>query len=286
MPEPAFKTGSIHIIDSLPAGGLRTGENAFEEAQTLGFSLQPNIGVHYWREPRSSDVINRLATIADTVVATARAPIIHFEAHGSTEGLQTSSGEFLGWEDLRIPLAKINILCRLNLLVLVEACDGEALAKVVQLTDRAPVWGLIGPKRPVSFGEIDDANRAFYRTMARTKDGALALRAMNETVKAADNPFSFIGAEMMFRAVMKRYFKEMCTSGMIEQRADKVIAEFINSGANAEVVGSLRTSLRDHIGDHRALFDAVRSRFFFTDLCPDHEQRFRTLFEDCAPPES
>ena len=137
MADPAFKTGAIHLIDSMRPGGVRTGENAFEEAQTLGFSLRPIIQVHHWREPGPGEILRRLANTAESITLTSRAPIIHFEAHGTTEGLETASGEFLSWANLKGPLTRINVICRLNLLVLVSACDGEGLAKVIQLTDRA-----------------------------------------------------------------------------------------------------------------------------------------------------
>ena len=96
-------------------------------------------------QPRDT-FLNRLASIVADVRASGRAPIIHIETHGTSDetGLVLSSGEFVPWSALKGLLTTINITCRLNLLVVLAACNGWGLLEIVQATDRAPLWGIWG----------------------------------------------------------------------------------------------------------------------------------------------
>src|SRR5713101_2280803 len=134
---------AVHIIESLRTNDLKTGARLRDR---LGAVVeQPGVGlpVRFWREPTKAGFLDRLRQIAAEVRSPGQAPIIDLQTHGSVDGLQVTSHEIVTWSELKAPLTEINVLCRLNLLVLVGACDGEALLHALQAPDRAPVWGLI-----------------------------------------------------------------------------------------------------------------------------------------------
>jgi hypothetical protein len=105
------------------------------------------VPVRFWREPTKAGLLDRLRLIAADVRNTGQAPIIDLQTLGDLDRLQVTSCERVTWSDLKAPLIEINVACGLNLLVLVGACDGEALLRVLEAHDRAPVWGLIGVRR-------------------------------------------------------------------------------------------------------------------------------------------
>jgi hypothetical protein len=283
MGNSGLKIGSVHLIESLPQGDLRTGERLFEDLEPRARAMQPALECHFWRESTRDGILNRLAAIVADVRATGRAPIVHIETHGITDetGLIVSSGEFVPWSALKAPLTTINVTCRLNLLVVLAACNGRALLEIVQITDRAPVWGLIGPNRIVTAGEIEDAHRAFYRTFFETRDGGVAWRAMNATIQSPSPTFSLFGAEAIFRYVMAGYLAAQCTGEVLAERKARIAATLIEQGFTPDRLRVAEPVLWAYLEDHQARFDEVKRHLFFADLCTDHDRRFTVSLDEC-----
>lgn len=284
MKSTIVRSGSVHILETLRPGDLRTGERLFDWLQPAAAAMNPAIESHFWRESTAAGVFGRLQHVLDDVRQTGRAPILHIEAHGSPEGIETTSGELLTWEALKQPLTSINTTCRLNLIVLLAACDGADLGRVVQLTDRAPVWAIIGPRRPVCDDELEDADRAFYRTLFSTRNGGAAWRAMNDAIKGGDRPFLLLHSETMFKWIMEGYFKTYCSEEALLLRDAKSIAiaeDLARRGADPLSLTEAHEAYRAFIRDHRGRFDEVRNRFFMCDLCPENDDRFEVSFEEC-----
>ena len=237
--------------------------------------------MHFWREATRAAFVGRLEYIAADVRLRRLAPVLQIEAHGSGEGLYLTSDECVTWSDLKGPLTEINVLSRLNLLVLVGACDGADLTKIIQPSDRAPVWGLIGPLRVVTAGEIEDAHTAFYRTLFSTGDGGPAWRAMNAAIEKADSPFQFISAEFMFREVMRTYFTKLCSKEALAQRMDRLVETMKSDGVPQQALPVFAAMLRERLLDHPSFFDRLKERFFHQDLCPEHAARFAVSLGEC-----
>jgi hypothetical protein len=166
----AVQLGAVHIIESLRPGDLETGRRLCDIVKPLADSSKPQLQVHFWRESTRAGLLERLEHIAADVRQSGRAPVVQIETHGGLTGLQVSSHEVIPWSDLKGLFTAVNTTCRLNLLVLLGACDGAGLVEIIQAVDRAPAWAVIGPRRGVTAREIDDAHRAFYRTLFSTKD--------------------------------------------------------------------------------------------------------------------
>jgi len=280
--------GSIYILESLPAGDLRTGERLRDSIEDQARAASPGILTHYLRVQTGAALFEHLSAIRSDVVTTGRSPILHLEAHGAADesGLVLASRELIPWARLTAPLTAINITCRLNLLVVVAACNGRWLLEILQLTDRAPVWGLIGPNRVVNAGEIELATSAFYRTLLSERDGGVAWRAMNAAVDADTKPFSFFSASAAFRFVFGSYLATEGTPDALERRRRAIIARLESDGLSPDIVRAGEPAVAEYIGDHRARFEEAKGHFFFTDLCPDHNERFPVTLDDCRLPSS
>ncbi len=249
-PSRGVGIGAIHIIESLRPEDRETGRSLDQSLKGQLATLNSSISVHFWREPTKQALFERLALIAEHVRSTGRSPVVHFEMHGDHEGLQLTSGELIDWQDLKPALTRINVTSRLNLLVVVQACYGQWILQVVQPTERAPIWGLIGPSRELFPYEVDAGNLAFYSALLKTRDGGAAWEAMNASIPAGDAPFTCLVVEEMFCAVFSEYLKEHFSDRPLQ--------------------------------DHRAFFDDLKSHFFLVDLCEDHSERFPMSFEECG----
>ncbi len=276
----------IFILESL-AGGFarRTGTRLYEMVEPVATASNRQVAVHHFAIETQRDLFDRLLAIAAETADSGRTPILHLETHGSPEGLQLASGEFVTWEHLRPALTDLNIATHLNLVVIVAACDGLDLLRILQPTHRATARIIIGPNRPLTNGEVDRANRAFYTTLFDTFDLFFAYSAMNDTIELPSETrkelFSTMSAEQMFAAVMRGYFREFGAPQKVAARIEGLIAQLALRGVGpAELARRGAIGLAE-LGNHRAHFQEYLERFFFIDLQPDNRERFNISFEQC-----
>lgn len=91
-------------------------------------------------------------------------------------------------------------------------------------------------------------------------------------------PFVAVKAEDYFRAVVNDYFEVHCSEERLDERAAAQVAK-----AMAEGHPDRTTELRAVLEDHKRLFEWMRTKFFFTDICPENRGRFPVAFEECFP---
>jgi len=165
---------TVHIVETLRPGDSLTGRHLFKDIQTLAASVSSPVTVQHSTVQTHAEFLDLLRSIAHDSHAYGHSLVLHIEAHGSPDGIQVSSGEFLAWSEFKTELTAINEISKLNLLVIIEACDGINLLQIIEVTDRAPVRVVIGPNRQVTEDEIDRANIAFYRTLFNGGDAVAA----------------------------------------------------------------------------------------------------------------
>ena len=205
--EPRIYFDIVHIIETLRPGDCRTGQQLFEDLDPIISRATRQVTPRFSPVRSRAEFLELLGSIAEDARLHSHSPILHIEAHGSSSGIQTSSGECLTWTEFKAELTTINEISGLNLLVILAACDGANMVSIIQPVDRAPVRALIGPKRSVSAGEIERASLAFYRTLFDAGDVRTAWRAMNDAVAPDRLTFAVFTAEHMFRYVMHHYLK-------------------------------------------------------------------------------
>jgi hypothetical protein len=274
---------AVYIIESLPDGDFKTGRDLFEiSIYPLGAikeGLDTNLG-----QPRSkSEFFKELSSIIDNCEINARSPILHIDAHGNNEGIATASMEFITWAELKPFLCKLNEISGLNLLVVMAACNGMDLAKVILPTDRAPVWGIIGPQTAVKAGRVLDGFKAFYSKFFEAYDGIAALNCLNCSPDAKGSEFKFCNAEFFFMAVYKRYLNSLCTEEAITARAERMLKEIgggrlLHPNDENRIIKDLKNLL---ITTQEFYFERHKRHFFMMDIIKENEKRFDITPEQC-----
>jgi len=96
---------------------------------------------------KSAQLFDLLEEIADNVKKHDEMPLLHFETHGSKEGL-TLTNAYVSYIELLPDLRKINVLTCNNLFIIVAACQGVYLRDILipSLGEAAPFWGVCGPR--------------------------------------------------------------------------------------------------------------------------------------------
>ena len=269
---------SVHIIESL--GEYHTGRRLFEDLEPIIGTATPQVTPHFNAVRSRAEFRELLRSIAEDARLYSHSPILHIEAHGSSAGIEVSSGECLPWTEFKAELTTINKISRLNLLVILAACDGANMVSIIQPVDRVPVRALIGPNRIVYPDEIERASLAFYRTLFDAGEVRAAWRAMNDAVAPDQLTFAAFTAEYMLRYVMHYYLKTLCSEDALAKREDDATASGLRDGT-IENVEHFRQWFRSYVRDHQRHFERMKQHFFFCDLYPENVTRFDVAFEDC-----
>jgi hypothetical protein len=179
--------GFVHIIESPSARDLLDGQSegrALSEALALSriahcYSLASN------REMLEEALRPRLLMAIERFKAP---PILHFSAHGNSEGIGLTSGEFLSWADLDELLQPIHRTFETGLLICLSACESASGMRMA-MTDgpERPFWALVSHMGKPSWSDCAVAYIAFYNRFFKDH----GLEACVEAMKAATGDPNF-----------------------------------------------------------------------------------------------
>jgi hypothetical protein len=153
----------------------------------------------------------------------------------------------------------------------------------VQLTDRAPVWGIIGPEVTVSPGQVFDGFKAFYKELFESYDGRKAVNELNKSPEIKDWQFKLFFAEDFFKYVYKNYFVMLCNEDALLKRARKIVMEGgagrpLNADVEYQMIQDFYILLKS---TQEVYFEKHKQHFFMMDIFEGYEQRFQITFNQC-----
>jgi hypothetical protein len=285
--------GVVHIVEWLRPGDIKTGRDLFDELEPLGIASRPEVPVTFSRAATRAEFIGLLRGFEEDFRATGRIPLLQIETHGDLDGIGPgpSANDGIVWPHLMEELIPLNRVTRLNLVVILAACEGIWGVQMLQPARGAAAFrGLIGPNRPVKAREMAAACMAFYRTVFSGFEGDAAVKAMNDAVGSAKETFLVLSAEWAFKAVYRGFLGELGNPETTEKRVEEIEAKEI-ARRRAEGLPDMfmrdkqraRNLTREYLSDHAARFEEMRREFFFIDLYPENEARFDVKIEDCLP---
>ena len=283
--QDTLKFNGIDVIESIPTGEAQTGTDLFESViQPHAFPAEPTIHCRLHVIQHPGELLGVLSDIERRTKIDGIYPVVHIEAHGSKQGLRLSDGSRLGWLDLLDALTSINVACRLNLLVVMSACWGADVVRVVHPAHRAPFWGTVGPSRSVSASTLLASYSVFYRTYLTTFDGRAAIMAMRSAQEPESRAMALRSSEVYFRLIFFRYIREHSSGKLMQERIDRILSWIFEDDPTA--VGradEIREWARATILDHKTHFERYKREFFMFDLYPELEDRFSLTYEDGPP---
>jgi hypothetical protein len=222
------------------------------------------------------ELLQELSRIRDHLKSTGQIPLLHLEAHGNPDGLVLASDDFVPWELFKDVLTEINIICQINLLVVISACHGEQFVRMVRPTDRSPMWGCIGPRVEIYDTELLDAFKLFYSNLLSKPDIRGALAAIDGGMPAAKKRFALWPAEYFFLVAFKWYLEVECTDERIAERAQWIADRLtLLSDGRVEIPRTVTEEIESGLRAYEHSFEKFRQTFFMTDLYPNNETRFK-----------
>ena len=282
--------GVVHIVEWLRSTDvIRTGWDLFNELEPLGIVSKPSVPVNCYRVDTRAEFLALLQRFEDEYRQTGRSPVLQIETHGGKYGIGGDEG--IEWPELMEALVPLNRLSRLNLVIILAACEGFYGVQMLQPDRRAAAFrGLIGPHEEVSTGSLQKAVLAFYRTLFRQLDGDSALKAMNDAVDTSRETFWLISAEDAFKIVNRSHFLEHCTPEALDRRRDRLISRAARRyraryglDASQQLAQQWFAEATAHLLDQRGLFERLRREYFFINAYPENNARFDVTFEQCWP---
>ena len=271
----------LWVIESLPPADFKTGKSLVEGKLEEAKRVNPYLLVAFNQPETKQELFELLREIRDESRSYGRYPMIHFECHGCPEGLGLANNELVTWDDLRKTLIEINQACRLNLVVVLAACNGAHLIKVATKMDRAPFWAIIGPEFEVTTGDVVRDFGAFYKTFFEKLDGDAAIDALNQGVETPDRKYHFFSATGLFIRAYTSYYKSHCTGkGRCGRIEDLVTQAMQNPEVQRRGVSYARTKVKEGLADKEVHFIKMKNRFFFIDLFPGNAERFPLRHSD------
>ncbi len=282
MERGRFYFKSIEIIESLRTNDRPTALNLFNEVEPMGIASVPEVIVKRARVATKQAFLDELHRIATEAASHQNGVILHIEAHGDEDGIQTTSRECLDWREFKSELIAINYASRFNLFVILAACKGAHVLQTILPGDRAPVRAVIGPWEDVFAPDLESATIAFYRTLFSAGSAPMALRAMNDAINPSERTFLVRPAHYAFHETMYLYLTAHRTEAGFGASETRFVAQMARDGfVPPEHREEALRRFRSIITDVQGQFDFFRRLFFFLDLQPENESLFPITLEEC-----
>jgi hypothetical protein len=206
---------AIVVIDSLPD---KTGKELVD-SKLRWLSEKHGYGLGYAYTYDLKSMHDEIQDVLRQVEENGVIPILHFEMHGSTKGLELESGEILGWDVLGTWFRAINVLTKNRLMVVLALCHGtEAVNQIIPFLP-APFRCLIAPEGKVSFGLIEEGFDAFYDEIHNGIVGAVS--ALNK--HRDDTGFFYLDPTFLFHQAWDNLRNQYDTPGKVNQLLDYLI---------------------------------------------------------------
>lgn len=203
-------------------------------------------------------------------------PILHFEAHGSTEAIRVGETESLNWREFLELMRTVNVATRNNLFVTMAACKSAWLTLSVAPDKPCPFCLLIAPINDVSVGEVERGFQQFYRTLLANYDMNGCLTALNDCVVSPENAFVAVDAEELFHSAASAYVEKLCSGKARQRRLEKLVSRAVVSGVTREIpLPDVRRNFRQKLqADPETSLRPIFEKFMMIDLFPENGRRF------------
>lgn len=189
------------IIQSLGKTEKQTGKILSEELIKYKQFKEPNLTCEFYDVNSKNELLELLKKISNETASGKFHPILHFETHGSVEGIQISNGERVSWESL-IPLFReINIALKNYLLICFGSCFGGSIISLINPRLRSPFRSVVASVSEVGVEDVLAGFEAFYDCFFFSLDIQKSLDAMNQSTGGEKIKFHHLISEHCFDAI-------------------------------------------------------------------------------------
>lgn len=266
----------IYVIESLRVKDTKTGQFLFNDVikrrlEQKGLNNNCELLMPTSRET----FFESLEHIRKETIFKLVNPIIHFELHGSKEGIQVSNNDIITWDEIQFRLTELNFITKCNLFITMATCYGGYIYSVIKPNLRCPFWGFVGPFETVYGDEVLENYGAFYDEFIQSLDFNKAVIALNNSNLNGKSTFKFYNTEYAFKIAYENYEKKYFTEEIVEKRLNAGLTE---AKKHDELKNwsddAIKKSLKFLMVDSKDLLkENMMSNFFMWDIFPENKPK-------------
>jgi hypothetical protein len=186
------------IIESLPENDRKTGQELYSSTIRYKLFQEPNLSAEYFDVESKSALLHLLDLLYQRAIAEKYFFVLHFEVHGSDDGLVMRNKESVNWNELVPKFRKINVHFNNLLLIHLAVCKGGNLIGVIAPEERAPFKAIVTTFREISIFSIQTGFEEFYDHFFFSFDIGESTNKFNRIARSPSNHMTLITAEFIF----------------------------------------------------------------------------------------
>jgi len=253
----------VFILQSLEDKERRTGDEIELKIKNISFKTR-NIEVKL-TDIKSSDEFFRTIQGINSAVSNGTLPFIHFEIHGSDEGLGLSNGDYITWNKLKEPLRDINILTKNNLFISLATCFGAHLLKIYKPWEPCPFYGYIGPLKSADNRDLEASYSIFFETLLLENNFAKAISDLLNAAPSNPNNYAYLNCYGYFKMLKDLYKEENKNPRIWNTRVKEIMNKYKERPNHKKLSGKELKKLVERLlltGKEDEEFDKMEEVFF------------------------
>lgn len=246
----------IIILESIPKNERQTGKELYEDILRYKPFTNGTVFCNYINLVTKEEFKNHMLHIHSQLKC-GDLITLHFETHGSDEGIVLASGELIKWNEFYDLIRPINIHIGHLLVVVMSMCYSIAMLSSICLTDRAPYRAFICTTREMYPNELYEGFISFYEKYTNLLDVFNALKALQGEISDSNgnSPFQLLSSEAVFDETLSVYrnIDELCINQLNQ----------IGAVISKENINNMRVQIR---GIFKELHSKYSDYYNFRDL--------------------
>jgi len=217
-PSTEIKRWGIIVIQSIPKNERQTGDELYNDVLRYKPIRNDNIFCELINVANKQDLSHAISHILSNLKE-GDILTLHFETHGSADGIALSSGEIIEWKEFYNLIRPINIAVGHLLFVIMSMCFSIAMISNINVEQRAPYRAFICTTREMYPDELYSGFLSFYEKFFNLRDIFKAMTALQKEIqdKNGISPFQLLSAESVFDETLSlsRDIDDVCISQLL-----------------------------------------------------------------------
>ncbi len=198
----------IYVIQSLSEKERKTGTELHDDIISRRAWFDPNLSTELIDVFSRREILSVLERIKTETAKKENIPFIHFETHGTKNGLSLKSNENVLWDDILPIIREINVFSGNNLFISISACWGGNIQFQIKIHEKCPFRGFIGPIDEIYPSDLITSFTPFFDELLQNNDFDKAIKRLN-LYNNSGVKFHHLNSEAFFDIVLE-YHKEQC----------------------------------------------------------------------------
>lgn len=210
---------TVLVIQSLPSDEKQTGVELYADGIARYAEYYANgdsIYHRFFNASTKKEFHDAIEYIVHNTGYFRKGVILHIECHGLSDksGLYLADGSSVMWDELKLPLIKINVALENELYVTMATCYGRYLHETIDISMQAPFSGFLSASEIIWDRETLEDYSAFFEELVKARDVFIA----QERLSKRGSKFYYKDIETMFNELIVTTIKSIKEEDSIARR--------------------------------------------------------------------